>query len=273
MFGPLRPLRRYLPAPALASIVLVLSSVAASAAPQPPSRIERVRIVIDFFRTPEAALAARSKAGLLPSPSTPAELDLSASVWNPATGSLNLDSPALDFEYDYFDPSSPGLPPSQFESLLPDSRKFLVGSVDGSSLYCPLIGATFSDTWGAPRPNGRVHVGTDMIAPTGTPVLAVADSTVVRVDRTDEHVPGTDIDPGGLSVAYMTLWGDVFYTGHFSSIPPEIQPGARIPAGSVIGLVGSSGNAVSSVPHLHIQWHPGALLPQNPYELIRAACS
>jgi murein DD-endopeptidase MepM/ murein hydrolase activator NlpD len=230
-------------------------------------------VVVKFFDSPEAAIAARTAAGLLPALSTSDEpLDLSMSVWNPATGALNLDSPALDFEYDYFDPVSPGSLPSALDDLLPDSRKFLIGTVSGSSLVCPLRNSTFSDTWGAPRPNGRVHVGTDMIAPYGSPVLTVADSTVVRVDRVNEHTPGTDIDPGGLSVAYITAWGDVFYSGHFSSIPAEVQPGARLPAGSIMGYVGSSGNAISSVPHLHIQWHPGASVPQNPYQLLQDAC-
>jgi murein DD-endopeptidase MepM/ murein hydrolase activator NlpD len=251
---------------------LLLASQSASATSGTTSRSERVRLVVDFFDTPEASLVARSVAGLLPALPRQA-VDPSASLWNQATGGLNLNSPALDVEYDFFDPVSPGVPPADVLSLLPDSRKFLLGVVDGDALTCPLPGSTFSDTWGAPRPNNRVHVGTDMIAPYGTPVLAVADSTVVRVDRTNEHIPGTDTDPGGLSVAYITTWGDLFYLGHFASIPPEIQPGVRIPAGAVIGIVGNSGNAISSVPHLHIQWHPGAGLPQNPYLLVSRACT
>lgn len=258
----------------LAASVVALPTTLAGAEAAPLSKVERVLLVVELFDTPQAAVAARSVAGLdVPMDRAPGEdLDLSASVWNATTGELDLNADALDVSYDYFDPAAPDMPPASFDGLLPDTRRFLLGGELLDPLRCPLPRASFSDTWGAPRFNNRVHVGTDMIAPFATPVLAMGDATIVRVDRVDEYRPNVDIDPGGLSVSYITVYGDLVYNAHLSSIPLSIQPGVKILAGSTIGLLGQSGNASISIPHLHLQYHPLAGPPQNPYPLLRTLC-
>ena len=253
---------------ALALAASLTSPAAATPADPPPlSRVERVLLVMDFFDSPDASAAARQAAGLVNPLLVPSGL---RSPWA-ADGSIDASSPLFDVEYDFFDPDAPGLLPSDSVSD-PASRTFMEELMAAGLLTCPAPGSKFSDTWGAPRPNNRLHVGTDMVAPYGSQVLAIADSMVLRVDRVDSYVPATDSDPGGLSVTLVSSWGDVFYYGHFAEINPEIIPGIRVPGGATLGLLGDSGNAASSIPHVHVQWHPMAGPPQNPFWVLRSIC-
>jgi murein DD-endopeptidase MepM/ murein hydrolase activator NlpD len=86
----------------------------------------------------------------------------------------------------------------------------------------------------------RFHSGIDIAAPSGTPVVATATGTVVSAGWN-----------GGYGKAIVIQHNDVQQTlyGHLSEI--SVQPGQQITQGSVIGLVGSTGN--STGPHLHFE--------------------
>jgi murein DD-endopeptidase MepM/ murein hydrolase activator NlpD len=92
----------------------------------------------------------------------------------------------------------------------------------------------------------RFHSGVDIGASSGTPVVATAAGTVVSAGWN-----------GGYGKAVVIQHGDTQQTlyGHLSEI--EVQAGQTIPQGTVIGLVGSTGN--STGPHLHFETRsPGA---------------
>jgi murein DD-endopeptidase MepM/ murein hydrolase activator NlpD len=92
----------------------------------------------------------------------------------------------------------------------------------------------------------RFHSGIDIGAASGTPVVATAAGTVVSAGWN-----------GGYGKAIIIQHNDVQQTlyGHLSEI--SVQPGQQIAQGSVIGLVGSTGN--STGPHLHFESRsPGA---------------
>ncbi|HLA67309.1 MAG TPA: M23 family metallopeptidase [Acidimicrobiia bacterium] len=129
---------------------------------------------------------------------------------------------------------------------------------------CPVDGATsFSDTWGAPRPGGRAHHGTDLLASEGTPLVAIEGGQVWS--------PNWDAE-GGLGLYLKGDDGDLWYYAHLSSYVPGLVDGLRLEVGQRIGYVGHTGNA--SVSHLHLGWYPGGYGHPiaNPYPVALSLC-
>jgi len=151
-------------------------------------------------------------------------------------------------------PGEPTTEPQETSTPVPTSPP-----VASTGWVCPVAGPTsFIDSWGAPRVSGRWHKGTDMMANTGTPVVAVASGTV-------EH-RGNRV--GGLSAHLMSDTGDRYYYTHLDGY--ENVGAGWVAQGTVIGYVGMSGNA--PVPHLHFEFHPGNGDPINPYPTLIATC-
>lgn len=125
------------------------------------------------------------------------------------------------------------------------------------NIVCPVGGpSAFSDTWGAPRPNGRHHQGTDMIAPFGTPLIAVVSGNAVPRQ-----------DPlGGMTIGLNGANGTRYYYAHMSSYA---KTGA-VQQGDVIGYVGHTGD--SPVNHLHFEIHPGGGAAVNSYPSVKRVC-
>jgi murein DD-endopeptidase MepM/ murein hydrolase activator NlpD len=122
----------------------------------------------------------------------------------------------------------------------------------------------FVNDWGQARPGGRSHKGTDIAAPYGHPVLAVATGTVLR--RNSEL--------GGISLWLDADNGTSYYYAHLSGYADGVSEGARVTAGQVVAYNGDSGNAQGGVPHVHFQLHPGGRgnPPVNPYPTLAEHC-
>ncbi len=130
-----------------------------------------------------------------------------------------------------------------------------------AGLACPVAGnAWFTDTWGAPRSGGRRHHGVDMMASTGTPLVAM-DSGRVRLNW---HYAG------GRQVYVYADNGYFYYYAHLSGYAAGLSNGQRVSKGQLIGYVGSTGNA--SVPHLHLGMGPRPGVYVNPYPTVRSIC-
>lgn len=95
--------------------------------------------------------------------------------------------------------------------------------------------------FGDPRGKRR-HEGIDIKASRGTPVLAIADGVVERVNRGERG--GKQI---WLRLQDSTL---VFYAHLHEQWVSAHEP---VSAGQAIGSVGNSGNARRTRPHLHIE--------------------
>lgn len=122
----------------------------------------------------------------------------------------------------------------------------------------------FVDTFLAPRMVGtryvHRHQGTDVFAEAGTPLVAVERGIVGRVG---------EVTLGGLRVWLIGESGTNYYYAHLSGFAPDLEPGQFVEAGTVLGYVGNTGNALSTPPHLHFQVHPGGGSAVNPHPLLR----
>ncbi|MFC4066731.1 M23 family metallopeptidase [Actinoplanes subglobosus] len=103
------------------------------------------------------------------------------------------------------------------------------------------------------------HAGVDIVGADirGEPIRAAADATVIRVVC---NTPSNNCDrDGGIGVGGCGWYADLRHPGNVVTRychmiqRPSVQEGQSIPAGTVIGFVGSSGN--SSGPHLHFEVH------------------
>ncbi len=129
------------------------------------------------------------------------------------------------------------------------------GYVD--NILCPMGGAAYGDTWGAPRSGGRRHEGVDMLAPAGAPIVAVVSGNVTFKRNV----------LGGNAASLVGDNGNRYYYAHFSGYEGASRPVAQ---GEVIGYNGDTGNAAGT-PHLHFEVHPGGGLAVNPTPSVRAA--
>jgi murein DD-endopeptidase MepM/ murein hydrolase activator NlpD len=123
-----------------------------------------------------------------------------------------------------------------------------------SGYVFPVYGpVSFGDSFGAPRPNvpGGWHHGEDIFAPSGAPVLAVADGVLHTIGFTKI---------GGYRLWLRDRSGNEFYYAHLSAYSPLAVEGREVKAGDVIGFVGDTGDADGGLPHLHFEIHPAAMV-------------
>jgi len=127
--------------------------------------------------------------------------------------------------------------------------------------------AQLTDSFDQPRGKERHHEALDIMAPTGTRVVAVADGKVVKLFNSK---------PGGLTV-YQFDASDkyAYYYAHLDRYAEGLKEGAMLKRGELLGYVGATGNANPAAPHLHFavieltpekQWWKGS--PLNPYPLL-----
>jgi len=151
-------------------------------------------------------------------------------------------------------PIPTGLP--DLEALRTRRLELPVAGIDRKTLH---------DTFAEGRA-GHVHEAIDILAPRGTPVVAVEDGRIEKLFKSKL---------GGLTV-YQFDPGRTFcyYYAHLDRYADGLKEGQTVRRGQVIGYVGTSGNAPPQTPHLHFtifkltaakRWWQGA--PINPFPL------
>ena len=111
-----------------------------------------------------------------------------------------------------------------------------------------------ADTWHAPRGTDRLHEGQDIFAPQGTPILSATRGLVYKIGENNL---------GGKTVSVMGGGGRVYYYAHLDSYAPQLKEGDFVTTRTVLGYVGTTGNAQGTPPHLHfgVYTSSGAINP------------
>lgn len=142
------------------------------------------------------------------------------------------------------------------------SGQYTVTIQSEPTLAFPVQGKTsrnISSIWGDPRDGGaRLHEGVDIFAARGTPALAATEGVVTRVNVT----------PRGGKVVWVS---DInrrqnLYYAHLDS--QLVAPGQRVQIGDTLGLIGNTGNAITTKPHLHFGIYRSGRGATNPYPYL-----
>lgn len=118
------------------------------------------------------------------------------------------------------------------------------------------------------RSGGREHEALDILAPRGTPVVAVEDGTIAKLFNSKA---------GGITLYQFDPGKEyAYYYAHLDRYADGIKEGDRLRRGQVIGFVGTTGNAPKDTPHLHFavfrltadkHWWEGT--PVDPYDILK----
>jgi murein DD-endopeptidase MepM/ murein hydrolase activator NlpD len=114
------------------------------------------------------------------------------------------------------------------------------------------------------------HEAIDILAPRGTPVVAVDDGRIARLFRSAA---------GGITVYQFDRDEKfVYYYAHLDRYASGLTEGAMLKRGEPLGAVGTTGNAPKNTPHLHFtifrmgpekRWWKGTAI--NPYPFLTAS--
>ncbi|MBB4728702.1 M23 family metallopeptidase [Xanthomonas arboricola] len=210
---------------------------------------------------PQAAVAPASAAA----PAVTAQPDAPEAAMAAPSAAPAVAAPAVAAS----SPSTEMMPAANTPAA-PASAAAPEAASSGSGLLIPVQGigsGQLQDTFTDARSEGRVHDAIDILAPTGTPVIAVADGTVEKLFKSER---------GGLTVYQFDPNGTYcYYYAHLERYADGLAEKQAIKRGQVIGYVGSTGNADPAAPHLHFeihrlgpekQWWKGEVL--NPYPVL-----
>ncbi|HXG92521.1 MAG TPA: M23 family metallopeptidase [Blastocatellia bacterium] len=154
------------------------------------------------------------------------------------------------------------------ESSMSYSSDF--AALSAEKLLIPVSGVSANqlrDSFNDARSEGRVHQAIDIMAPGGTPVMAVTDGTVMKLHRSAK---------GGITLYQSDPSGRyVYYYAHLMRYADGMAEGKSVKRGDVIGYVGDTGNPGPGNYHLHFaiskpdapgKWSGGT--PINPYPIL-----
>lgn len=141
------------------------------------------------------------------------------------------------------------------------SKRHLILPIEG------LTAGDIQDTFDQGRAGGKQHEASDLLAPRGTPIMAVEDGVIQKLFLSK---------PGGLTIYEFDPQSVYcYYYAHLDHYAEGLIEGMHVKQGEVIGYVGTTGNAPPNAPHLHFaifklglekHWWQGLAI--NPYPLL-----
>lgn len=134
-------------------------------------------------------------------------------------------------------------------------------------ILIPAKGVKASSLKNTYRLGEKPHRAIDIMAPKNTPLLAVADGSILKLHYSKA---------GGITIYLLDDHGSiVYYYAHLSKYETGLKEGQKVKRGDVIGYVGTSGNAKGRLPHVHFsifkvantkKWWVAAAI--NPYYVL-----
>lgn len=126
----------------------------------------------------------------------------------------------------------------------------------------PFLGESGPSTWLLIQPYGNtitayywryttydagqgLHFGVDLAAPCNTPVVAIGDGTVIKVDAA-EHGSA----PHNLLISHANGYASFYGHLHYK---PSVEVGDWVKAGDLVALSGDPDETCYSRPHLHLE--------------------
>ena len=182
-------------------------------------------------------------------------------------------SPAADANPPVPSPASGASPdaPMPESSVINPSTPSQIPGTAPNNLIIPVAGVRpdqLRDTYSESRSEGRVHDAIDIPAPLGTPVLAAADGTIVKLFQSER---------GGTTIYQLSTDNKlVYYYAHLDRYAEGLAAGHFAKQGETIAYVGDSGNAGAGNYHLHFSIavisdpkHYWQGVNINPYPLLK----
>lgn len=121
-----------------------------------------------------------------------------------------------------------------------------------AKIKIPLAGVSkkqIANTWHAARGTHRLHEGQDIFANRGTPVYSATRGYVYNIGENRL---------GGQTVSVIGAGGRVYYYAHLDSYADHLEEGDYVTPQTIIGSVGTTGNARGTPPHLHFGVYTGS---------------
>ena len=127
-------------------------------------------------------------------------------------------------------------------------------SAHAAPIYAfPISGCTY--TYARAHHN---YPATDILTKKGCKFVASTSGTIDEINRVDKWSGKTNLgaDRGGLFVSMIGDDGVRYYGSHLGKVAAGIEPGVRVAAGDLLGLIGTSGDARGTAAHVHygISW-------------------
>jgi murein DD-endopeptidase MepM/ murein hydrolase activator NlpD len=116
-----------------------------------------------------------------------------------------------------------------------------------------------ANSWHAPRDVGRLHEGQDIFAPSGTPIFSATEGYVAKIGENSL---------GGQTVSVIGAGGRVYYYAHLEAYAPHLAEGNYVTTQTLLGYVGTTGNAAGTPPHLHFGVYESTRGAMNPLPLL-----